>query len=445
MDRIPIYEARIEGQDTGMIKISLVDKPAVESLFQKFSAEKVQQCYRVEDEERRIVRGVVMRADFPIYRRDDRIGEYYIVYHADTIRQMAEKYLAESRQNAVNLMHEDGTDVEGVQMVQWFIKDSAAGIAPEGFDGIADGSLFAEFHVVNDEVWQAIKDGTYKGFSLEGVFELQPETVAPAMSAQKNNKHQFIMGKLTKIKEALARILAEFGSVSTDKGALMWDGDDDLREGREVYIAKDDGREPAPDGDYKTEDGKIIRVSGGRVEEITDDAAEVAASAQEPHSEQLTAAQQIAQAFAMSYNDKMAAIWDAISAKIGTRDFWLEEAGDDFAVTSSWGDDYKASYMRYAVTWNGDTPEIGDGTAVRLAFIPKDMEVTFEAVLAQRDENADALKTAQAELQQVRAELEALKAQPLGKPAHEEVVAGSQVEKTGNKGLDRLAEIMSAR
>ena len=67
------------------------------------------------------------------------------------------------------------TDVEGVQMVQYFIKDSARGVNPEGFADVADGSLFAEFHVLNDDVWAAIKAGTYNGFSLEGVFDFIPE------------------------------------------------------------------------------------------------------------------------------------------------------------------------------------------------------------------------------------------------------------------------------
>ena len=179
---IPVYEALVDGEGTGMFKISLVDRPAVESDFIALAAQARALSYRVEDEERRLVRGVVMRADFPIYRRNEDGSEYYIVYRADTIREMAEKYLLESRQNAVNLQHEDGTDTDGVHMVQWFVKDTAAGMAPEGFDGIADGSLFAEFHVTDDEIWDAVKEGTYKGFSLEGVFELRPEGVT--LSAQ---------------------------------------------------------------------------------------------------------------------------------------------------------------------------------------------------------------------------------------------------------------------
>jgi len=171
---LPVFDALISDEDTGMLKISLVDEPAVMTDFLAFDAVRRMQMYSIQDEEKRLVYGVVMRADFPIYRRDERVGEYYIVYKPETIRQMAEKYLADGFQNRVNVMH--STDVEDVQMVQWFIKDTAGGVNPEGFPDVADGSLFAEFHVLNDKVWDAVKDGTYKGFSLEGVFDFIPET-----------------------------------------------------------------------------------------------------------------------------------------------------------------------------------------------------------------------------------------------------------------------------
>ena len=267
----PIYEALVTSEDAGMLRISLVDLPAVESNFLAFAKEDGEpvRLYFVRDEERRIVRGVVMRADYPILRRNGDY-EYYIVFRADTIRVMAEKYLAESRQNNVDEMH-NHAEVDDVQMVQYFIKDTAAGIAPAGFEDIAEGSLFAEFHVLNDEVWAKVKDGTYRGFSLEGAFELAPEQMKAIPKTDKN------MSKIKRFKAALARLLAEFGNVSTDKGVLAWDGDEDLKEGDAVYIEDADGnREAAPDGDYVTTAAKTVVVADGKVAEIRDPEAEVA-------------------------------------------------------------------------------------------------------------------------------------------------------------------------
>ena len=281
IDGIPVYDATL-GEDGGMLRISLVDAPAVMADFVAFAHQKPVLMYRIEDEEQRRVLGVVMRADFPIYRRDDRLGEYYIIYRADTIREMAQKYLAEGRQNNVNLMHQ-GEDVEGVEMVQYFIKGK--GLQPEGFEDIADGSLFAEFHIVDEAIWDKVKDGTYKGFSLEGLFDLVPEEDKDDVrrivddldgkfnETQKPNKKM----KVKKFLKALGEALLKMGTITTDKGILAWDGEEDLKEGDRVYLEDEEGnRSDVEDGQYKTTDGKVINVVDNVVASIEDAEAEVA-------------------------------------------------------------------------------------------------------------------------------------------------------------------------
>lgn len=80
------------------------------------------------------------------------------------------------------------------------------------------------------------------------------------------------------LKIALKNLLSiKMGSVQTDKAALVWDGDEDLKAGDEVFVLDENGEAvPAADGDYTTEDGKTIKVAEGRVAEIVDPEAEVA-------------------------------------------------------------------------------------------------------------------------------------------------------------------------
>ena len=282
IDGIPVYDAIITDATQGMDKISLVDAPAVMSDFLKFKEETKQVLFAVADEDKHLVYGVIMRADFPIYRRDDQMGEFYIKYKADTIREMAEKYLADGKCNNVNLMHQDGSDVSGVQMVQYFIKDTAMGVCPAGFENIADGSLFGEFHITNDEVWASVKEGTYKGFSLEGIFDFVPETnesevesivegLAGAFS--RLFKNTFNMTKLERIKAALTKVLVECANCTTDKGILYWDGKDELAVDMPVFT--DEAKEtPAKDDEYIKEDGTTIVVKDGKVSEIKEKEAE---------------------------------------------------------------------------------------------------------------------------------------------------------------------------
>lgn len=278
IDDIPVFNATLD-EDCGIIRVSLVDDPAVSKNFQVFKANARPMLYAVQDEDKHLVRGVIMRADYPIYRRDKSLGEYYIVYKPDVIRQMAEKYLTEDRANNVNIMHKEGSDVEGVNMVQWFIK--GAGVAIDGFDDIADGSLFAEYHVTNEDVWAEIKAGTYKGFSLEGYFNLEPEQNENYVQDVIDKWGEYFskiknMAKFKKFATALAKMLAKFASITTDKGVLVWDTEDDLKAGDSVYVQGEDGtRVKAEDGDYKTDDGKVIKVVDGKVAEIVDDDAEV--------------------------------------------------------------------------------------------------------------------------------------------------------------------------
>ena len=119
-----------------------------------------------------MILGVVMRADFPIYRRDDDGYEYYIMFDEPTIEVMAEKWLAEGFQNSVNLQHNPEAYVDGVFLKEVYFKDVERGVNPKGFEDIEDKSLFGTYKVLNDDVWGKIKDGTFKGFSLEGVFDM---------------------------------------------------------------------------------------------------------------------------------------------------------------------------------------------------------------------------------------------------------------------------------
>lgn len=256
---LPLYEDVIADGQCGMLRISLVDLPAVESDFQKFGKPILVQ---MESEEKRLILGVVMRANFPIYRRDEN-GEYYTSFSADTIRTMTEKYLEENRQNRVNLMHE-GEEVRGVSMTQLFIKDSSKGIVPQGFENIEDGSLFAEFHIHDDDIWGWIKEGILRGFSLEGLF---------VMKEADNSINENMKKTFEKIKETLAKIVSKFTQVTTDKGVLTYEGE--LEVGKDVYMLHEDGEvTDVEDGEYVAEDGRVIVVADSKVAEVREPEAE---------------------------------------------------------------------------------------------------------------------------------------------------------------------------
>lgn len=283
---LPLYEAKIDINDneTGMYCISLVDLPATESDFLAFDKTKELLKYSIENEEQHKVFGLVMAADMPIYRIGNSGYEYYITYSRKTIELMAEKYFKNGLQNNVDTMHNFQME-DGVTLCEMYIKDSEKGITPKGYEEYADGSLFATFHIENEEVWAAVKSGEYKGFSLAGTF-----TVEPIKDNKEEVKHNKIMSKMAKVKEFLSKVLEtlEFNEVSTDKGLVRWSSDNELPEvGETVNGVDEEGNEIAlEDGNYTLEDKTVLVIKGNKVEEvIKPEPEEPAATEDEPTAE----------------------------------------------------------------------------------------------------------------------------------------------------------------
>ena len=267
----PVFEARLEGEDAGILCVSLVDLPAVKSNFVAYAEQQPVQEYAVADEDKRRVFGCVLRADFPIYRRDENGFEYYIVFRAEQIRAFAQKMLADQRQNLVDTMH-NFINTEGAECVQLFIKDTAAGIAPAGFEGIADGSLFAEYQVTDETLWERIKAGEFKGFSVaivENDVPVQETYSSKNMTILEKVKAALAKG-VSAVEQELAAALETYGRIATDKGVLVWAGEDtELAEGVSVWSEGEDGnRIELEDGEYLTNDSRIVVVEGGIVKEV---------------------------------------------------------------------------------------------------------------------------------------------------------------------------------
>lgn len=261
-NKLPIFEAVITDENSGVFCVSLVSNPATQIDFVCFDEDKPIMKFAVEDAKERLVSGVIMLADTPIYRRNGDY-EYYIRYSKDTLKIMAEKMIFDGVGSSVNIQHKDNSNVDGVNLVELFVIDREKGISPTYFEAVPDGSLIGTYKVHNEDVWNMIEKGEVLSFSLEGYFQVI-ETQEMFNKVENN-----INMKLTKIKTILRSLLVEMGEITTDKGIIVWDGDE-LIEGVEVKILTEEGEEiNAEDGIYTTEE-KTIEVKDGKVISITD-------------------------------------------------------------------------------------------------------------------------------------------------------------------------------
>lgn len=194
---IPIYQAIIEDEETGMFTISLVDEPAVKSNFLCFKKDHKIENFKVENEEKRLISGVIMRPDFPIYRINKYGEEYYVTFSRETIAKMTEKWLSDGLQSNVNLQHNPNNYVNDVLLKEVYFKDSEKGINPKGFEDIEEGSLFATYHILNEDVWKSIKNGEFNGFSLQGRFKFD---VIPSEEDKEYDEIMSMLDRIEKIK-----------------------------------------------------------------------------------------------------------------------------------------------------------------------------------------------------------------------------------------------------
>lgn len=170
-----IYRAQIDPNPESELEVNfigLVDRPAIERNFLAFNAER--QLFSF-NEEKRIISGPAMIADLPIYRNDETHGEYYVVFAKEDIAAIVQKFNAKGYLKNFNLFHDDQQQVSDVTILNSFITDATLGIvAPKSFEDVPDGSWFISVKVNNEEVWNKVKSGEIKGFSVEGIFQYVP-------------------------------------------------------------------------------------------------------------------------------------------------------------------------------------------------------------------------------------------------------------------------------
>ena len=127
--------------------------------------------FKIQDEVKRIVSGYFMIADLPIIRMNDKGERFYVVFRKDTINKIVDKFFKNGYSNNINLMHDKSDLANGVYVIESLIIDKERGIvAPNGFENAPDGSWWGSMRVEDDAIWEQVKDGTFRGFSVEGLF-----------------------------------------------------------------------------------------------------------------------------------------------------------------------------------------------------------------------------------------------------------------------------------
>lgn len=167
-----IKKYRVSADDSLGLAMSVVNRPAVESDFQFFSEQKLEKFVGVEGE-RRMIYGCALRPDFPIYRNDGK-EEYYLEFTKEAVDKISKNYFKMGFQSSWTEGHKE--EVEGLTITESWIKESMTmdkSIALGLDSNLPLGSWFIGCYCENDEIWNAVKDGTYHGFSIEAIVGIE--------------------------------------------------------------------------------------------------------------------------------------------------------------------------------------------------------------------------------------------------------------------------------
>lgn len=175
MPDLPIYKCLISDELESELQVefvSFVDKPAIDKTFLAFR----DKLNFAIDTEKHIVSGPAMIADMLIYRNDpEGLGEYYTTFDKEAILSIVQKFFKKGFIQNFNVMHAAGSKTSGVTIFESFLTDTVRGVQPmKGFEDVADGSWFISAKVEDAAVWEKIKSGEVKGFSVEGIFQQMP-------------------------------------------------------------------------------------------------------------------------------------------------------------------------------------------------------------------------------------------------------------------------------
>lgn len=150
----------------GMLEsVAIVGAPAIQIDFLCFSeAEKPMQL-QFADDEKHILTGAFLVPELRMLRYDEQGEPYNVHFSKETVERLAYNFLS-NRQ--MNIGH--NVDTDRLQLIESWIKttdeDKSVALGIEA----PVGTWFASVKVLDEILWNEIKEGKYNGFSIAGAF-----------------------------------------------------------------------------------------------------------------------------------------------------------------------------------------------------------------------------------------------------------------------------------
>lgn len=238
---IPVYKVKFkEGDEKGLDFISLVDTPAIMTNWVAMSNE-----VRIHlSEDKQILTGPILIPDQYIYRYDEKMGDYYIVFSKEEIQMLVRDFQAKQKTVNLNYQHQEGSKLNSAVIQEIWLSGTPDKSNALGYN-LPEGTAFISAYIGDKEFWMnEVKTGKVKGFSIEGFLDIQL------------NKQKMSQTKLIQANAA--------------DGTLVKSDSETWTVGSEVYSEKDEAKIKVEDGEYNIGNGTVLKVKDSKIEEIVE-------------------------------------------------------------------------------------------------------------------------------------------------------------------------------
>lgn len=159
------------GLDSETYKISMVSEPAIEVDYVALEKQNEEVEIKLSTDERHICYGPALIPNKDIYRNNGE-QEFYINFSEESISKMSQEFMKNYKQHEVNLQHEDDVD-EVFVCESWVVEDPYKDKANALGFNVPSGTWMVGMKVNNVDVWEKVKEGELKGFSVESAIHLE--------------------------------------------------------------------------------------------------------------------------------------------------------------------------------------------------------------------------------------------------------------------------------
>jgi GTPase SAR1 family protein len=162
-----LYELILQDDEDGVFANSLVESPAIERDFVWLNKEV---AFQSVSDEKQLVAGPILVPNKKILRIDGEGKRYSVFFTPETIEMVARKFMKNKYGDEVTLEH--GNKTAGVYLTEsWIVEQSAKDKSNVYGFTLPRGTWFGVYKVDDKNIWDKVKDGTFRGFSIEGLFE----------------------------------------------------------------------------------------------------------------------------------------------------------------------------------------------------------------------------------------------------------------------------------